>query len=776
MIRTGILLLLLSFSFSLYAQDFGIGQWRDHLPYNATITTSQIGSRVYCATPYALFYLDKEDLSIGRINKVTTPGLSDVGLTAMEANESNTILVVAYSNANLDIIEGSDIYNISDIKRSTLVGNKTINNILIRGDYAYLACGFGVVVLDIEGKEIKDTWIIGPDASYINVMDITWNAEDNHYYAATENGIFRADASNPNLADFNVWHNLDFLPVPNGKYNVIEAFSGTVITNFSTQEYGNDTMYIIKDNGWSYFDITVDSDINALRTSSWQLMVSSSIKFKAFDSDFNEVLSFYTYGDNLTPTPMDGFLDEDGIYWIADGRYGLDKCSGPWSHELITPNGPNSPLTFSLTSSKNDVWSAVGGFNQSWAPLGSRGEMFHFSDETWETYNYIKFPAFDTIRDIAAIAVDPSDINHVFVASYGWGLHEFRNGEIIASWDATNSPLAPPSGYPGNKVRVSDLKYDKNNNLWVSVSLGNDALAVLKSDGEWVELGLPSYANGTEVSTITIDKSGQKWVIMREANAVIVFNDNGTLEDTSDDITRKLSSAAGNGAFPGGLVLSLACDLDGEIWIGTNEGIGVIYNPENVSFGGSYDAQQILVEYDGHVRPLLETESITAIAIDGSNKKWIGTDKAGVFLLSEDGTQELAHFTAENSPLLSNTISAITINEKGEVFFGTANGIVSYRGTSTPGGPVNNDVFAFPNPVREGYEGTIAINGLVQDAFVKITDVSGNLVFSSRAEGGQAVWDGKTMQGDKVATGVYLVFASDNTGEETVITKILVVR
>jgi hypothetical protein len=320
------------------------------------------------------------------------------------------------------------------------------------------------------------------------------------------------------------------------------------------------------------------------------------------------------------------------------------------------------------------------------------------------------------------------------------------------------------------------LKYDKNNNLWVSISLGNDALTVLKSDGEWVELGLPSYANGTEVSTITIDKSGQKWVIMREANAVIVFNDNGTLDDTSDDIIRKLSSAAGNGAFPGGLVLSLACDLDGEIWIGTNEGIGVIYNPENVSFGGSYDAQQILVEYDGHVRPLLETESITAIAIDGSNKKWIGTDKAGVFLLSEDGTQELAHFTAENSPLLSNTISAITISEKGEVFFGTANGIVSYRGTSTPGGPVNNDVFAFPNPVRGGYEGTIAINGLVQDAFVKITDVSGNLVFSTRAEGGQAVWDGKTMQGDKVATGVYLVFASDNTGEETVITKILVIR
>ena len=776
MIRTGTLLLLILFSIPSMADDFGIGQWRDHLPYNATIAVAEVNQKIYCATPYSLFYYDKEDLSIGRINKVTTPGLSDVGLTAMKYSEDLGSLVIAYSNANIDILEESGIYNISDIKRSNLVGNKTINNILIRDDYAYLACGFGIVVLDIPGKEIKDTWIIGPDASYLNVCDITYNNIDNRFYAATENGVFRADASSPNLADFNVWEKLDFLPHPLEKFNAIQAFQGKVLVNYSTTEYANDTVYSIVDDQWDYFDLTINSDVRSISVSREKLIVAYYLKFKAFDADFNEILSIYTFGEGLTPNPMDGIIDADGAYWIADGRFGLDKSTGPWSHTLYTPNGPSSPLAFSLAKSGRDVWIAGGGRNSSWAPLGNKGLAYHFTNDQWTSYNEYTFDAFDTIRDVSSFAVDPSDINHVFMGSFGYGLYEWQDGEIITWYDATNSPLLPPTGYPNNRIRVSGLKYDNQNNLWVSVSLGGDALTVRKSNGEWVELGLPSYANGTEVGDIIIDDYDQKWVLMREANAILVFNDNGTIDNTSDDNIKKLTSSINNGAIPGDMLLSMACDLDGEVWLGTNQGIGVIYNPENIFGTGSYDAQQILVEYDGYTRPLLESEAITAIAIDGDNKKWIGTDKAGVFLLSEDGTEELAHYTEENSSLLSNTISGITINDRGEVFFGTSNGTVSYMGTATPGGTENANVYAYPNPVREGYEGTIAITGLVQNAYVKITDVSGNVVYSTRAEGGQAVWNGKTMNGDKVNTGVYLVFSSDSNGENTNITKIMVIK
>jgi ligand-binding sensor domain-containing protein len=214
-------------------------------------------------------------------------------------------------------------------------------------------------------------------------------------------------------------------------------------------------------------------------------------------------------------------------------------------------------------------------------------------------------------------------------------------------------------------------------------------------------------------------------------------------------------------------------DNDGELWLGTDEGAAVIYSPENVFSGGNYDAQQILVEVGGYYQYLLETESVNAIAVDGANRKWFGTEKAGVFLMSEDGTEEIHHFTEENSPLLSNTITSIAIDKDGMVYFGTAQGVVSYRSEAIDPPSTNDDVYAFPNPVPPDYSGLIAVKGLVGNAWVKITDISGNLVYETRAEGGQAVWNGRTINGDNVHSGVYMVFITNDDGSETEVSKIL---
>jgi hypothetical protein len=204
----------------------------------------------------------------------------------------------------------------------------------------------------------------------------------------------------------------------------------------------------------------------------------------------------------------------------------------------------------------------------------------------------------------------------------------------------------------------------------------------------------------------------------------------------------------------------------------------MICSPENVFVTGSgFDAQKILVEVGGHTGYLLETETVTAIAVDGANRKWIGTERAGVFLLSADGTEEIHHFTVENSPLYSNSIIDIEINgDTGEVFFGTEAGIISYKSTATEPLPTNSDVVVYPNPVREGYTGTIGIKGLVNNADVKITDVSGTLIFATRAEGSQAVWDGRNFDGRKAQTGVYLIFSTDDTGTEKLVTKVLFIN
>jgi ligand-binding sensor domain-containing protein len=286
--------------------------------------------------------------------------------------------------------------------------------------------------------------------------------------------------------------------------------------------------------------------------------------------------------------------------------------------------------------------------------------------------------------------------------------------------------------------------------------------------------------SGSDIGFMIVDASDQKWILKRSNGLLIVFTDEGTIDDTSDDKVKVLYSTQGAGNIPGNKVYSFAKDLDGEVWVGTDKGVAVFYSPENIFISGAdYDAQRILVprnDGSGLADYLLETELITSIAVDGANQKWIGTERAGLFLFSEDGLDQLEHFTAENSPLLSNNITSISINKKGEVFIGTAEGIISYKGTATPPNPPGSKVYAYPNPVRENFTGLVAIVGLVNNSYVKITDSYGNLVYQTKSEGGQAVWDGLNFNGEKVATGIYMVFAVTEDKSEKVVTKILVIK
>jgi hypothetical protein len=266
----------------------------------------------------------------------------------------------------------------------------------------------------------------------------------------------------------------------------------------------------------------------------------------------------------------------------------------------------------------------------------------------------------------------------------------------------------------------------------------------------------------------------------RTSGYIIVFNNGNTVDDPTDDQVKVLSAATGNGAIPGSKVYSFATDLDGEVWVGSDKGVCVFYSPDLIfEPGTNFDAQQILVprnDGSGLADILLETEVVTAIAVDGANRKWIGTNRAGVFYLSADGIEQLAHFTASNSPLLSNNILDIAIDSDGEVFIGTENGIISYKSSSIPPQPTGSPVYAYPNPVRENYTGVIAIKGVPINSTVKITDTYGNLAYQTKSEGAQAIWDGYNFDGKRAATGVYLVFVSNDDGSEKLVTKILVIR
>ena len=270
----------------------------------------------------------------------------------------------------------------------------------------------------------------------------------------------------------------------------------------------------------------------------------------------------------------------------------------------------------------------------------------------------------------------------------------------------------------------------------------------------------------TRRDSIVLDLDGNRWIRQGNFGGILVIS--------SKNQRQFISTGAGSGNLPSENVKSLALDRDGQMWVGTDKGVVVFDNPNAVFSGKNFDAYTPVFER----RRLLGNEIITSIAIDGGNRKWMGT-RNGIFLFNPDGTELVSNFNEKNSPLPSNEISYITAElNTGEVYIRTPKGMVSYRGTATEGTLKQDEsgVKVFPNPVRPDFNGTIGIEGLVENAFVKITDIAGNLVFETRANGGTAIWNGNTLSGGRVKTGIYLIFSANAKGEETLVSRLAVVK
>ncbi len=759
----------------VHGQGIALGQWRDHLPYSKAISVADAGKKVYCATPYSVFYYDRTDNSVSRLTKVN--GLSDIGISSLAYSEEYRSLVIAYSNTNIDLLQGGVVINIPDIKRKPILGKKSINRVVIHDRYAYLCCGFGIVVLDLMKNEIKDTYYIGPEGDAIEVFDLaTGNGQ---FFAATEKGIYMAGMNHPNLSNYAAWNRDSTLWLPQRKFNTLAWFNGKLYANQSNQTYYTDTLFYRDAGGWHYFSKFKSPTCHSLQAFDSTLIYVCADYIDVMDTGLiigNRIWAYYLDDTSYYPQPRQAVMDKDGAVWIADYMRGLLKNTNIWAFMRVEPNGPSGVNVFAMTSGQGRVRVVPGGRNLTWGNEWTYGALHTFSDENWSSIDNSSLALMDSLRDFITVVQDPADPSHVFAGTWGFGLAEFRNDKLVAVYEGSNSVLKPPATYPDYQVKIGGLQYDNQQNLWIVNSNTQNLLAVRKKNGEWASFNLGNLATGAsniDIGDFCIDRYGQKWMLLR-GNKLLVFSDNNTLTQTSDDKARMLGAGIGNGNIPGSRVRSIAADLEGLVWLGTDEGVAVFYAPENVFTAQNVDAQRIYVTQDGYTQYLLETEAVTAIAVDGSNKKWFGTEKAGVFLMSADGTEEIFHFTEENSPLLSNSITSITIDDlSGEVFFGTENGICSFKGFATRGGESNENVYAYPNPVEQGYDGYIAVRGLVRDAVVKFTDINGRLVYHTRAEGGQAIWNGRDFDGGKVNTGVYLVYVSNDDGSETYVTKIL---
>lgn len=758
---------------SIYGQGGQVNEWVDYLPYHKVFSVAEGEDRVYGATYSGLIEFIKDDNSFLRFSKVE--GLSDIGVTCVGYNQQEKTFVVGYVNGKIDLITPFEIITLTDLNRKTIAGNKSLNKIHMYKQYAFIATGFGIIKFDVERKEFSETYLIDENGGYIFVNDITIYADT--IYAATVDGIRKAYMNDPQITFYETWKKDMNLPYPNKSYDIVESFGDRVFANLPGDTADSDTLYEMNSSQlWTPIIELFGKSNKSVSAYDNYLLISHYQYISSYDNDWNEMNRIVNYGEGTFASANDAILGKDSVIWIGDNELGLIENPRPFWYTVVHPESPNNAKVDAIDIRENRIWVAAGGRENNWNNVFSNdGVYWRDKSLNWDNINKFKDPVLDSVYDIIDVISHPNDPNLAYGASLGGGLIEFKNYKTSNIFDEQNSTLKEAGGLEG-WVGVTGFDFDSQGNLWMANSRNEFPVAVYTYDKKWYSYSFGSLISEDLTGPMIVAESGYKWTILPHAGkGILVFDDGGTLDDVSDDQSRILNNNSGTGGLPSRDIYSIAEDKDGEIWVGTAEGVAVFHSPSSVFVeNANVDAQQIIVSVDGYFQYLLGTETVTAIAIDGANRKWFGTRGSGVFLMSADGTEEIHHFTAENSPLISNFIRTIEINEStGEVLFGTNEGIIAFKGTATDAEARLKDTYAYPNPVPEDYYGLIAIKGLTANSAVRITDVAGNMVFETIAEGTQAVWNGNDMNGNRVATGVYLVFGIDTQGNDSQVAKIL---
>lgn len=756
------------------AQD-QLGTWEDQLPYNKTLAVDKWQSRVYCATPQGIFYFDEDDYSVNRLTRVNA--LSDLDVSTIKLHQPTGTLVVAYKNGNIDIVKQSRTVNIPFIKNSTsIVGSKLIKEIQIQGNMAYLATGFGIVAIDITNEEIKDTYYPSMSTASKDVNSVLVHGDT--IWAATENSVFKAFINNAFLSDPSVWQKVTTLPdsIEDKPYFTLAWFNNQLHVTYDHPQYGKDVPLRHTTNGWEVLPGTADLDIRQISARDQNMLLVHATGSVLYDLTGNAVEFYYTYDGTNSPRPVGGILDPDYSYlkWIADDNLGLVRWQGGFLAEFHQPTGPHSVGSFDMDVANGHLWVVPG---NGWAPTYVRAGISWYTEGVWKELSYLNNSVLDTgaFYDLVSVAVNPDKPTEAYVGSHAYGgLLHIKDGAIANIYTSVNSTLQERVDWPGVYL-TSALRFDKDGNLWVLNARAQNQLSVKTKDGTWYSYYLGSEVAGKLVTDLIIDRNGYKWILC-PGFGILVFNDNGTLGNAADDQRRFLTTQQNNGGLHDNNVNSIASDLEGEVWVGSNAGISLLFSSSALFNNQAINAQRILLEQDGYIQILLENEAVTAIVVDAGNRKWIGTNGGGLFLMDKTGRNQIHAFNSENSPLFSNNINSLAWDDKtGALFVGTDKGLLSYKTDASKSSNGFFNMYAYPNPVKPDYHGLVAIKGLARDSYVKITDAAGNLVNEIRSNGGLATWDIRTKSGERVRSGVYLVFATDANGDTGEITKILVI-
>ncbi len=701
-----------------------IGQWRAHFDNSSIQQVVKGGNYIYASSPYQIIRIDKHNNNYW-IDK--SNGLSDININHLSWDEDQSQLVITYTNSNIDILKDDQIYNINAVQLTTLYPDKKINAVQVYKRWAFLATNFGIVVVDLVNHEIKENWYPNNNQQSVVTYDVL--IANDSVYATTENGLWSAPVNTNNL-QLKAWLHLNeydpyLLKKLTQLNGIIYGYSSTVVLALPQKK----PLLQLK-----------GSIINSINTSVNNLNISIQYpNQKGALLQFNKDMSMATIVDsNILGVPKKCLLDNNNL-WIADSLKGL-----------LLKNSSTQWVSLGGTDGRIESFSAINELDMI-APYGPQKKGFaKFNETGWTNYKQI---GLSDLPNLHASEINFKDNSFWFTSNYS----------ILKLSNENKLDFIQPNNLPG---AFKQIKADQNNNIW---AIQDQQGMVKQANNNWITIPLPNTYSKNGLNQFILSNQGQAWIIAPNQQGLYVYQSNSFY---ANEIWKQYTTQPANGNLPSTNVTSLCKDLNGSIWVGTDNGIG-IYNCGDIG-SEPCNAYLPIVKNNGFNGYLFQKETVHCISIDGANRKWIGTNN-GAWLLSEDGESIIEHFTKLNSPLPNDTVFQILIHPNtGEVFLNTKNQMVSYRGTATNGKETQSTIQIFPNPVSTHFNGNIAIRNLVENALVKVTDLSGKLLYQTTALGGQALWNGRNLQGGKVAAGIYLVFVRDISGNEKSVGKIVI--
>lgn len=767
--------------FCFFAQDFS-ALWTGYFSFYNIKDVVQGNNKIYAAAENAVFSYDVQTNEIKEITTIN--GLSGGQISTIYYSETYQLLMIGYENGLIEIVfdNGDNVLTVIDVidKQTIPPGSKRINHFNAIGNLVYIATNYGISVYDLDRFEFKDTYFIGNLGSQTKVVQTTILGD--YIYAACQdgNGLRKALVSDPNLIDYKSWQ-----LVTSGDFLAVQSVQGqlyTVRTNRRLYQVVNDVL------SEKVVYANPPMDVKAVDTN---LIVATKSNVFVYDTSFN-LISQVAVSPEFTTIYSSATLVSDQLY-IGTKDFGVLKTpsSSPTTFEEIHPDGPLRNTPFSIKATPNNLWVTYGDYTIYYNPypLNSYG-FSHLKNDVWVNTPYSEiFGA----KCLNTISVNPSNNNQVFISSFFSGLLEVNEDVPTVLYNQTNSGLESlilPSNPNYIDIRVGPSTFDSNGILWTVTSLVKKALKSYNpSTNQWKSYDFSNLIpdpiqDNLGFNKMVIDPAGTKFV-SSFSKGVIGFNENN-----GNPLLKNIAEEAN---LPDKSVRTIALDKRNQLWIGTHKGLRVLYNTSNFFTDDNLQADEIVILEDGIPKELLFEQFISDIEVDGSNNKWVGTIGSGIFYLSYDGQKTIYHFTKDNSPLPSNNINDISINNtNGEVYMATDNGLVSFH--SGGSGPQDNlqNAYAYPNPVRPNFnivEEKVKIKDISENVNIKITDIEGNLVAEAQSrtnlryngynleiDGGTAYWNGKNLANNVVASGVYLVMLSDLDTFETRVLKLMIIR